>query len=328
MSDLACHNSYTGKEAVFSGIWDNTSIVFKSPRKSTVKVIKPEDGLKQSQDNNSPNEEEFTRMIQLNIKQKFNMSINDIDAQKMSYYQYKLSAYQRLTEMANVWALLQDNEYLALTLYEKYDVFPRLVGSCGSMFAVQQLNSISGFWHLITLYDSKQEWRNRIKIAVKILEFLNILQNGPADPLHICDMKMNHFGLTEDLQKVKYLDLDSVHPRSIVNLITGDGSPCTKHSDCDFLDCRSFCNLVTSKCQFGVVNSNMQIVCEKIFLGWVMPGRVVVPGLLLGPHTPHDLVELLESCANPAREDSTPRAATSIVTQSRLHDFLTHLIGS
>lgn len=308
-----------GKEAVFSGVWENTSIVFKSPKKTPGQETKFIQWLDQPLQN-TPTEDDFTDMIKTNIKLKFNITIKNIDAWKLSHYQFK-----NYIEMANIWSLLQDNEYLALTLYEKYDIFPKLMGTCGSMFAVQQLKSISRYWHLITLYDSREQWRSRVKIAVKILDFLNVLQKGPAEPLCICDVKISHFGITDDFKKVKYVDLDYVHPLSIANKLTGDGSPCKEHGDCDFFDCRSFCNLVTKKCQYGVANNNVQIVCEKIFLGWLVPGRVIVPGLLLGPHTPHELVEVLESCANPAGESGTPRAPTSTETLKRLMDFLTVL---
>ncbi|XP_011555314.3 divergent protein kinase domain 1C [Plutella xylostella] len=324
VSSISCHNFYMGKEAVFSAIWDSSSVVFKSPRKTLIET----DDLTQWLNNNSkevPSEDEFSQMIRTNIKIKFNMTIDDLDAKKLSYFKFKNSIYWRRTEMANIWSLLQDNEYLAMTLYEKYDVFPKLVGSCGSMFAVQHLKSISGFWHLITLYDSKEEWRNRIKIALKIMELLNTLEKLPPDALHICDVKMSHFGITDDMKRAKYLDLDSVHPKSVVNKITGDGSACKQHSDCDFFDCRSFCNLVSSRCEFGVVNNNMQVVCEKIFLGWVSPGRLVVPGLLLGSHTPLALVSLLESCANPAAEPGAPRAAAPPQLAKRLYSILLQL---
>lgn len=267
-------------------------------------------------------EVEFANIIRGNIKIKFNITINKDDVKKITHI---FNMHGPQIERADTWSLLQDNEYLSVILYEKYDIFPKLVGTCGPVFAVQQMKSISRYWHLMTPYDSKEQWRNRVKIAVKILELLSLLERGPAEPMHICDVKMSHFGITDDFKKVKYMDLDSVHPHSIVNSMTGDGSACEEHVDCDFFDCRSYCNLVTKKCQYGVANNNFQIVCEKIFLGWLVPGRVIVPGLLLGPHTPHDLVQVLESCANPAGETGTPRAATSKETLNKLIDFLTVL---
>ncbi|XP_059054131.1 divergent protein kinase domain 1C [Achroia grisella] len=320
---LSCHSFYMEKEAVFSGTWMNKSVVFKALKKSpdTKELMQ----LSTVNQKNYPSEEEFSKLIQKNIKNKFNISINDVDAWRMSYIPNQVGGIERNVEMDNVWLLLQDNEYLALLLYEKYVIFPKLLGSCGSMYAVQKLDSISGYWHLMTLYDSQEEWEKRIKLSLMILDYLLSLEKKLPEPLHICDVKMNHFGVTSDTKKIMYLDLDSVHPRTIVDKMTGDGSECKQHSDCDFLDCRSFCNLITYKCEYGVVNNNLQIVCERIFLGWVMSGRVMVPGLLLGPRTPRVLIELLELCANPAGESGMSRAPATKEIRKRLYNLLINL---
>lgn len=309
------------KGAVFSGIWMNNTVVFKTLKKSKrnsfplLEVSIPVD----------LSETEFTNLIKNTIKFKFNISINDVDAKRMSYIQYNQNGGTRYIEMKNVWHLLWDNEYIALTLFEKFNLFPKLYGTCGSLYAVQKLKTIPRFWHLMTLYDSQEEWERRVKISVMILEYLLQLEMNFPEPLLLCDVKMSHFGITDDLRKVMYLDLDSVHPISVVNRITADGSPCEQHSDCDYQDCRSYCNLATKKCQFGVANNNLQIVCEKIFLGWVLSGRLMVPGLLVGPHTPIILLEILEKCANPTDEAALPRSPATKDIRKRLYTLLIHL---
>lgn len=300
-------------------------MVFKSVKKQTSSETEPLHWLDVSSNKIYPSENDFAHMIKTAIKFKFNIFINNADLEKIIQTQHSPGSEQRHIEMDNIWSLLQDNEYLALVLYEKFNIFPKLIGTCGDLYAVQKLNSISGYWHLMTLYDSQDEWEKRIKISIKILDFLLELERKLPEQLMICNVKMNHFGVTDDSKKIKYLDLDSVHPLSIVNRITADGSHCKQHSDCDFLDCRSFCNLITRKCEHGVVNNNLQIVCERIFLGWVMSGRVMVPGLLLGPRTPRVLTELLEKCANPSSENGTPRAQASVEIKKRLYNLLTHL---
>lgn len=323
ITSISCQTFHMGKESVFSGLWGNNSIFFKLPKDPN--RYTPLHWLDDTNKKMYPSEVDFSRMIVTNVKLRFNMSVDTIDAKKMSYVSYAQRGAVREVEMDNVWRLLQDNEYLALLLYAKFDIFPQLVGSCGSLYAVQKLHPISRYSHLMSLYDSKGEWVKRIKLSVMILDFLKQLENGLPEPLHICDVKIDHFGVTRDLKKIQYLDLDSVHPLSIANQITGDGSPCKRHSDCDFFDCRSFCNLITYKCQHGVVNNNLQIVCEKIFLGWVMSGRVVIPGLLLSPRSPRVLLDLLELCANPDGETGAPRASASKEVRDRLYKLLTHL---
>ncbi|KAJ0178211.1 hypothetical protein K1T71_006034 [Dendrolimus kikuchii] len=321
-SSLSCFNLYMERNAVFSGVWMNNTVVFKTLKKSKINNFPL---LEESMPVEYSSENEFSKLIKNTIKFKFNISINDVDAKRMSYIQYNQNGGSRHVEMENVWLLLQDNEYIALSLYEKFNLFPKLYGTCGSLYAVQKLNPISRFWNFMTLYDSPEEWEKRVKISVLILDYLLQLEANFPEPLMLCDVKMSHFGVTDDLKKVMYLDLDSVHPLSVANRITADGSSCKQHSDCDYQDCRSFCNLATKKCQFGVANNNLQIVCEKIFLGWVMSGRVIVPGLLVGPRTPMVLLEVLEKCANPTGEAGLSRSPTTKDIRKSLYTFLVHL---
>lgn len=315
-SSISCFNFYVEKGAVFAGMWMNESIVFKTLKASN-------DGKMLSSSVNSTVylENNFVDLIKRVVKTKFNLVINDIDAKRMSHSQ---SAGNRYIEKKSLWSLLNHNEYLALSVYDKYNVFPKLLGTCGSLYAVQRLNSISGYRHLV--YDSHTEWVKRVKISIMILDFLVLLEEVFPEPMLICDIKMNNFGVTSDFKRVKYTDLQSIHPLSVANRIVADGSNCKYHSDCDLSDCRSFCNLITNKCQHGVVNNNLQIVCEKIFLGWMLSGRIMVSGLLIGSRTPAILVEILEKCANPFNENGTPRAQATKEIRKRLYNFLVHFI--
>lgn len=320
---ISCHRFSSQKAAVFSGIWMNNSAVFKS-----VNPVPEHDLVNKldSTDNNYSMETDFIKMVKSIIKSKFNIMIKDINAKSMTYIQYSQVGGNRYTEMQNVWSLIQDNEYLALSLYEKYDVFPKLLGTCGSLYAVEKMNSISGYWHMMALYDSQKEWEKRVKISLMILDFLHQLEVSLPEPLLLCDVKMIHFGVTNDFKKVKFLDLDSVHPVSVANKMTANGASCKEHSDCDLLDCRSLCNFITFTCQHGVVNNNLQIICERIFLGLMMSGRIMVPGLLFSSKAPPVLIEVLEQCANPSKEKGAPRSPADSEIRNRLFNLLTHLL--
>ena len=77
----------------------------------------------------------------------------------------------------------------------------------------------------------------------------------------------------------------------------GDSTECREHSDCDFFDCRGRCDLLTHRCAGGVVNNNLQLVCEKVFLGgegWA------ARGLLDSRHASIALRHAVAECANPA----------------------------
>ncbi len=51
----------------------------------------------------------------------------------------------KLTEaaMKNLWALVQDNEYVLAKLYEDYELFPKVYGTCGGLYAVEHLEPLT-----------------------------------------------------------------------------------------------------------------------------------------------------------------------------------------
>ena len=78
------------------------------------------------------------------------------------------------------------------------------------------------------------------------------------------------------------------------------------------------------KCSHYVSNSNLQIVCEKIFLGWRMSNTVLIPGLLMTQHTPSELATILRQCANPKSEFGKPRDRDEEI-KKRLYNILVEI---
>jgi hypothetical protein len=165
----------------------------------------------------------------------------------------------RQVEMQNLWFLLQDNEYLCSILYADRDIFPQLLGTCGPFFAVEYVDPVQMSSGVMSMGEGHEEWAKKLKLAVLMMDLLDELETNLAEPFHLCDVKMSHFGLTKNGQHLKFLDLDSVLPRTVVGHMTADGSHCTRHEDCDFFDCRSRCNSVTSRCDSPVTNNNFQV---------------------------------------------------------------------
>ena len=47
---------------------------------------------------------------------------------------------------------------------------------------------------------------------------------------------------------------------------------CETHSDCDYFHCKGRCDLIEGKCSDdGVVNDNLQAICDNVFLGKNLP---------------------------------------------------------
>ena len=277
-----------------------------------------------------PGVEEFTAMVASHLSLNMNLTIEGSILFKLwpswvrkrddfSEVQNKLLLE---SSMKNVWTLALDPEYVLSRLFKHYDVFPELYGSCGGLYMVEEVCNLS---HIIlslpTTYDALKDkvylivpqvrplpsasflqplsfpaWAERVRIALAMLDLVEELDTMFTSPLHLCDVKAEHFGLSDN-GRVKYLDLDSVQLRPLADRTVGDSTECREHSDCDFFDCRGRCDLLTHRCAGGVVNNNLQLVCEKVFLGgegWA------ARGLLDSRHASIALRHAVAECANPA----------------------------
>lgn len=325
---LACESLHAGKEAVFSAHWETTKLVFKTLKSQPPEETESLHWLDGSGTKRYPTEDEFLAMIGDLARDKLNVSLNRAQLERLSRLRRQhrdLRDDERQREMENVWPLLQDNEYLLTILYEERDVFPQLIGTCGNFYAVEYARSIETPRSVaLALSDSKPEWANRVKLAVMIMDLLEDLETGFAEPFHLCDLKIRHFGLPVGGRRLKFLDLDAVLPSSVLARVLKDGKLCAKHEDCDYFDCRSLC--VEGHCRATVVNDNLQVVCEKIFLGWTLSGSIILPGLLMSSHTGSSLAVLLRQCANPSGDPTKlPRAKVPASLKSRLYNTLSEM---
>lgn len=165
---------------------------------------------------------------------------------------------KRQLEMENVWPLVQEQEYIMTILFEDRDVFPQLIGTCGTFYAVEYIRPIETPTTVLALSDSIPEWSKRVKLAVMILDLLQDLQTVFTEPFYLCDVKINHFGIPPGGQKLKFLDLDAVFPKSVLNKIINNNKECERNEDCDYFDCRSICSK-NKRCESSVANNNLQV---------------------------------------------------------------------
>ncbi|XP_033212023.1 divergent protein kinase domain 1C isoform X2 [Belonocnema kinseyi] len=323
---LVCETLHAGKEAVFSAHWQNTRLVFKAARTETTVeqaeslLWEDANGLK-----HYPSETDFANMIRDVVTNKLNYSITTHQLERLSRLRtsrIETEPQKRKLEMENVWPLLQEQEYIMTLLFEDKDVFPQIIGTCGTFYAVEYVRPIETPTTVLALSDSKPEWAKRLKLAVMILDLLQEFETVFTEPFHLCDVKINHFGLPLGGHKLKFLDLDAVFPKSVLNRIMNNNRECERNEDCDYFDCRSLCSK-NMRCESPVVNNNLQIICEKIFLGWTLSGTIIIPGLLMSEHTSSSLAVLLRQCANPTGEHGQlARAAAPENLKSRLYNMI------
>ncbi|KAK9502566.1 hypothetical protein O3M35_011317 [Rhynocoris fuscipes] len=211
--------------------------------------------------------------------------------------------------------LLHDNSYLLLKFYADRDVFPKLIGYCGHFYVTEYLPTALDS-KMIDDSTSLEGWARRVHLAVELLQ---LVEQIDQESLLMCHITPSKFGVTNS-GRVKLIDLEMILPKALVDSFTSNGKSCSSDSECNFYDCKSTCNLENRKCESPVINTNLQIICEKIFVGWSLPGRLLVPGLLMSVHTPMALASLLRQCAH----DTHSQEITALVA-NRLSDTLAEI---
>ncbi|KAL0271530.1 UNVERIFIED_CONTAM: hypothetical protein PYX00_008594 [Menopon gallinae] len=277
------------------------------------------------------NEKHFESIIRDIVNEKLNLTVTNSQIESLKYLEtknkflYSEFSEARKTEKANLYRLLQSREYIMSQLFSDREMFPQIIGTCGHFYVVEHLRSPQ--FNSFFMLDDKEEWSERMKLAIEIMDFVEELETNFPDALHMCDIKMSHFGVT-NTGRLKFLDLDSVYTNNVIEKLASSGKPCQENADCDLLDCKSVCNARTKICDGGIANNNLQVICEKIFVGWTMSGKVIVPGLLMSEHTPASLATLLRLCAEngraPVPEDVRQRLYTTL---TEMYQILTQRLS-
>lgn len=276
---LSCQTRHRGKETVFTADWNNTIVVIKSHKSNEEYIPLP---WTSDEGEIYPTPEELLHMISQSLIA--NYGINEETAIPKLFPFITDFSYLNTDLMINMWQLSQDNEYVLLMLYG-HAIFPNVLASCGTFYAVQYAQPIS---EMDVFTDQFSKWKKRMHLSKLILDLIKILSTSFQDPIHICDVKLEHFGLIDG--RIVILDADTIFPKSIVDRSTADGKACSTHEDCDMFDCHSLCNKVVNRCDTPVVNNNLQRICQKIFLD---------SGLLVSNHLPADKLHILQQCADP-----------------------------
>ena len=202
----------------------------------------------------------------------------------------------RHNSMKNIWTLSLDPEFVYSRIFKEYDVFPEVYGTCGGLFFVEKLQPLDMPYFLQSV--DFGGWVTRVKLALAILDLVEEFDEMFEFPVHLCDVKSEHFGLSSR-GRVKYLDSDNVYLGPTADRSVGDGSHCHTDADCHLFDCEGHCDLAQNTCTGAVRNSNLQVVCKKIFLAQNLGLKFMGgTGLLLSQHASAGLLDTLQTCAN------------------------------
>ncbi|KAG9356056.1 hypothetical protein JZ751_000900 [Albula glossodonta] len=219
-------------------------------------------------------------------------------------------AYSR-AELASLWSLLQQEEYTFFRVLENLSGHvAKVLGSCGHFYAVEYLVTGQAWsWNLFspeTLLGLPREglgisaWSGIsrsgkdtiIQIALSFLDMVRHFESDFSHPLHLCDIKPENFGIRRDLTVVAIdVDMAFFEPK-MQNILE---QACTSDEDCKFFDCISKCDMKENKCGSKRVNSNLQVICDKIFRHWFSPAlpgtRKELPLEVELQHAVHDCAE-------------------------------------
>ena len=331
----SCPMFHDGKDVVFGAIFRGSlSIVGKA---RTLDIKSETENIvywyNDSGDLNYPTKEEFQKMIDNHLSINYNLSLPALKGiyslwphalKKDSLTEFQ-NNWLLQTSMKNIWTLALDPEYVYSRVFKEYDVFPEIIGTCGGIYFVEKVETYD-FPYVIKQLNF-DAWVERVKIALKILDLIEEFDNMFDYPAHLCDVKMDHFGKSEN-GRMKYLDSDNVYLKPIADKSVGDGSYCDKHSDCDLFDCQGYCDPHDNKCRGGVINNNLQIVCDRIFLGDNFGLRHYgSSGLLVSKHASMKLQQIVDHCSNPTGSNSDRRLSAGEDVLEQLKSSLKEIIA-
>nr|XP_020477560.1 protein FAM69C isoform X2 [Monopterus albus] len=194
-------------------------------------------------------------------------------------------SYSR-AELLSLWSLLQQEEYTFLRVLQDLSTHvAKVLGSCGHFYAVEYLSAGRAWDQNIFSLDEvavsgmrgqdragpRGRWAAREmvhRIALSFLDMVWHFDNDFTHRLHLCDIKPENFAIRNDLTVVA-IDVDMAFFEPKMRDILDQN--CSNDDDCNFFDCLSRCNLNKLRCNPRRRNSNLQVICEKIFRPWFSP---------------------------------------------------------
>ncbi|XP_036367642.1 divergent protein kinase domain 1A isoform X2 [Octopus sinensis] len=260
---------------------DNTNVL------DTV-LLEPWEGIKQDQ---------FTRMIDKYLKEQLGPGDYTTTLHKiLNFGDFNSNGLLTYGEARSLWSLLQHREFLLLLLFQDNDTFPRINGTCGSIYAVEHVannklfNMKSNSWLSIFLSDAYHwqfpVWKKRAKMSIGMIEFMMDIFEKNGVNYYMCNILPTSFGYTPRYD-IKIIDILSVVSKHHLKTEMSNRS-CYTDDDCTFShNCKTQCNQELRKCSSDLVVPNLKILCDLLmdYLMYGAPNHITV-----------DLERLLHQC--------------------------------
>ncbi|KAK2708564.1 divergent protein kinase domain 1C-like [Artemia franciscana] len=241
-----------------NGFHGGKSVVLKAKTGSNIFIIKSSSSSLHDVEAWNPDFDQYDLLATLEAKLRIDFPDSSTERIFDYFHAYDLTSPVIRNDL---WNLANDHEFVLSLMLETLELFPRILGHCGTLFAVEYVDTLNNF-----KYNNSS-----IVIAKKIAEFL-IHVRDDTEKLYLCDVKPSHFG--ESVNGIwKYVDLDAVLSYDILARNIKLRSSCTTDLDCSYFDCVFLCNKNTKQCGKSMVTSNVQIICKNIFIGGFWLGR-------------------------------------------------------
>lgn len=170
---------------------------------------------------------------------------------------YKRTSVINAADRLSLWTLVNQDEYLTYTLLSNAHVFPRVIGSCGHFYAVEQLVP---FKLETILYSNVKS-----KVLIHLMGTLKLLTDFMNEPLHWCDVRFENLGLSANYPKrFIVMDADHLYTDYRVKNMLGR-TKCQSDKDCTFGDCDGSCDTNVSRC-VNRTNDNIDVFCNKLVM--------------------------------------------------------------
>uniref|UniRef100_A0A182R724 PIP49_N domain-containing protein n=1 Tax=Anopheles funestus TaxID=62324 RepID=A0A182R724_ANOFN len=270
------------------------------------------------QEEHFPTETEYVGIVRRYIELRYNLQLPFDKLNSLLKLKNKNNHILFRASMRNSWNLIQNNEYLLSRLYEEKEIFPQVIGTCGDLFITELLETVEfdeRRYHFTNHIDLSK-WRYHLKVAVLILDYL---EDMTQNRFQMCSVLLAGFGISDS--RMKYHDLRYISTEASIDRQLSDGRWCAEDADCSYHDCRSRCNTTSRQCTTGLLNNNLQIVCEKIFRG-----TATEPGILVTEKSPNRLLRILDRCAQPVSRSDVDTArpwGASKTLKKQLYNELT-----
>ncbi|VDP45487.1 unnamed protein product, partial [Soboliphyme baturini] len=162
---------------------------------------------------------------------------------------YKRSHKITIADRRSIWTLVNQEEFLNFKLLNYLQVFPKVIGTCGHMYAVEFIPPLDS-----NLYFHGPKYR----AVHKSMGTLKILQDSLNEAVHMCDVKRENFGESVAYpNRLMVLDGDMVFTDSRLNALF-HSLRCKSDTDCTFFSCTANCNQTTGYCSRRH-NSNFEV---------------------------------------------------------------------